>query len=705
MTLRSKSQADRERNDGDTAISPTELRALRRLAEPSAPATVEAHELWASRYRIIEPLGRGGMGEVFLARDVLLDRLVALKVLRSKLEDDLVDERLLLREARAAARAEHERIARVYDAGTWNDRAFIAMEYVRGETLREWLQAHRATPEEVLFILQQLSDGVRALHARGLVHRDLKPENVMVGSDGNLRILDLGIARRVPLAVPEGGSENWQGTMSIGFGVGTPGYMAPEQWQAMEVDARADLFALGVIICELVLGSAPFKGANNLVVRENTLHGQVSFDAPEWDGMPAALRDVASVALSRDREQRFASVEQMLEPLAAVMRPSIPPISGARPESARPAEQPAMVAIDSSQASAMGVSIRALPPPQPRLLSKKLARWSVLGVLAASALFGLFLRQRAAAVHSPALTPGMIRLEGAVFSMGMDSEELETACKKYPKGCPPSAQNEIPKHTVTVLPFELDEREVTNEEYARFLNVVAPSLHVAPDPEDHRDRFVRYVRRSGDEFLLYDLWVDPSVAPSTPTFAGIERGKEPVNSYHVRRGSEHLPVTQVSWLGAQLFCLSIAKRLPSEPEWEFAASGPQRRAFPWGDDAPDCDRVHLRSNDWLAVKNPDHCATGRSAAFPVLSAAQDITPDGVRDLGGNVSEWVDDERPRNPIVDSITERLNSEQATVYRGGAFDASFMSRSTARNFFAAFSVGVDIGFRCAKSVASSH
>ena len=135
----------RKDSEGETSISPTELRALRRLAEPAAPSTVEARELWASRYRIIEPIGRGGMGDVFLARDVLLDRLVALKVLRNKFDDELVDERLLLREARAAARAEHERIARVYDAGTWNDRAFIAMEYVRGETLREWTKTHKPT--------------------------------------------------------------------------------------------------------------------------------------------------------------------------------------------------------------------------------------------------------------------------------------------------------------------------------------------------------------------------------------------------------------------------------------------------------------------------------------------------------------------------------------------------------------------------------
>ncbi|MET0591577.1 MAG: protein kinase, partial [Polyangiaceae bacterium] len=134
----------RTQGTGDeTPLSPDELQALHRIAEPVAMHTdAEPDQLWASRYRIKEKIGKGGMGDVYLAHDIVLDRYVALKVLRKTSDESFVDESRLLREARAAARVEHERLARIYDALTWEDHALIAMEYVRGETLRDWMKTH-----------------------------------------------------------------------------------------------------------------------------------------------------------------------------------------------------------------------------------------------------------------------------------------------------------------------------------------------------------------------------------------------------------------------------------------------------------------------------------------------------------------------------------------------------------------------------------
>jgi serine/threonine protein kinase len=689
VTLRTTGACDTQNSvDDETPISPTELRALRRLAEPEAPSTVAANELWASRYRIIEAIGRGGMGDVFLARDVLLDRQVALKVLRNSVDDDLVDERLLLREARAAARAEHPRIARVYDAGTWNDRAFIAMEYVRGETLREWLKTHRATPEEVVFILQQLVEGIQALHERELVHRDLKPENVMVAHDGNLRILDLGIARRVPLGVPQQSASDWS-SQSIGFGVGTPGYMAPEQWQGIAVDARADVFALGVILYELVLGSAPFRATNNPDIRNKTLSAELSFEQPEWSAMPPGLRDVTRQALSRDRELRFASVGQMLAPLLPLLRPSIPPISSARAPSFRPSAAQAF-AVDSAQASALGVSIRALPNARSFLRNRYL--WAVAGTLAVSALIGGALRQRNAARSSIPPTPGMVRLRGGSFSTGTDAEDLAITCKTLPKGCPPEAQNEIPRRAATILPFELDEHEVTNEDFVTFLNATAPSLSVAQDPDDHYDRFVNYFFRSNDALLIYDLWSGT---------AGIRYTEANREGFSARPQFEKLPVVQVSWLGARLFCKNAGKRLPTESEWEFAAGGSERRPYPWGGTPPACEGVHIASKGWISLIDPDRCDNVRETPFPVMTAGQDSTPEGVKDLAGNVAEWVDADDGANIDDAAYEKRLMSETPAIFKGGAFNTNFMARSAARNYRLAFNVADDLGFRCARSI----
>jgi formylglycine-generating enzyme required for sulfatase activity len=291
----------------------------------------------------------------------------------------------------------------------------------------------------------------------------------------------------------------------------------------------------------------------------------------------------------------------------------------------------------------------------------------------------------------------MVHLPGGTFTMGSDEEDLALQCPGYPRGCPDESKNEIPRHSVTVAPFELDRREVTNQEFAAFLNAIGSSLRVVEDPDDHYDRYVQYFLHGQDVFLLYDLW---------PGTAGIRydrsNGSKP---YSVRTEFEQLPVTQVSWLGARLFCRNAVKRLPSEAEWEFAASGLRRRPYPWGSAAPNCDGVHIASNGYLTLLNPSHCDNKREVPYPVLSAPQDVTPEGVADLAGNVAEWVDADTNVNGDETAYAARLASERPEVFRGAAFDMSFMTRATARNFRLAFNVGDNIGFRCAKPLNISH
>jgi serine/threonine protein kinase len=440
------------------------MQALHRLAEPK-PMQAEAQpdELWASRYRIKEKIGKGGMGDVYLAHDVVLERHVALKVLRKTSDESFVDEKRLLREARAAARVEHQRLARIYDAFTWNDQALIAMEYVRGETLRDWMKSHRPTMSEVVTILQQVLEGLQVLHENGLVHRDLKPENIMVTADGNLRILDLGIARRVALADTAQGNTDAPSLFTLGFGVGTPGYMAPEQWRQGETDARVDLFALGVIAYELVLGRQPFCGSTNLEIREQTQNGALSFAGSEWRDVPVPVRTAIQTALARDPAQRFPNVAEMAQALAPLFRPTLPPISGPRSHPIRPPGD------DKNRRESLSPSVIGSPRP-PSSLRSRLILLSGGAVFASALALGL-LKARTVRPAAPP-THGMVRFVGASFAMGTDAAELEGMCSTYPRGCPPEAYQETPSHAVTVAPFELDEREVTNEEFARFLTSI-----------------------------------------------------------------------------------------------------------------------------------------------------------------------------------------------------------------------------------------
>ena len=669
------------RDDADTPLGQTEMQALRRLAEPPTQhASPEPEELWASRYRIMESLGHGGMGDVFLARDVLLDRLVALKVLRNTSDESFVDERRLLREARIAARAEHERVARVYDVGTYKDLAFIAMEYVRGQTLRAWMKAHRPTTNEVIAIVQQLLEGLQALHERGLVHRDLKPENVMVTPEGTLRILDLGIARRVPLADAPQASGEPPSTLSLGFGVGTPGYMAPEQWRHGDIDARADLFALGIITYELIAGRAPFRGRTNLEIREQTLNAALSFDENVWGRAPPALKAAVRAALERDPNSRWQSVVAMAEALAPIFPLPVPPLSGPRTPSIRPPSDSGAV-LESLRGSALGMSIR---------VAAKKAPWRIasdFGIAIAIALAAVYPRLRAPA--QPAHSAGMVRFAGGSFSMGLDEQQLGAMCATYPRGCPAQTQNEVPPRPVTVAPFELDVHEVTNAEFAAFLTAIGPSIRVSNDDDHHYPRFVRYGLRPSDDFLLYDLWKKS---------AGLEL--EGVSNFHTRPGFERLAVTLVTWLGARLYCRGQGKRLPTEAEWELAARGFEQRPYPWGSNLPECGSVHIPSTGTLPVRNASKCEDERTIPFPVQSASQDVTPEGVFDMGGNVGEWVDDSAALNDDEATYASRLNAESPGMFRGGAYDSSFYTRTTARGSRLAFNVGHDIGFRCAKT-----
>jgi formylglycine-generating enzyme required for sulfatase activity len=292
---------------------------------------------------------------------------------------------------------------------------------------------------------------------------------------------------------------------------------------------------------------------------------------------------------------------------------------------------------------------------------------------------------------SAAATPGMIRMAGGSFRMGLEQEELNAACSRYPKGCAPEAQDEYPSRAVTVAPFELDQHEVTNEDFAAFLTTIAPSLNIGPDPDhDNAPRYVNYGLRPGESLLLYDDWI---------LAAGIEISPDVV--FHVRPAFEKLPVTLVTWFGARLYCKNAMRRLPTEAEWELAAGGREKRSFPWGENRASCDTVHIASGGFLDVDAPEHCDNARKIPFPVMTAAQDVTPEGIYDLAGNVAEWVDDDNSLNQDEEAYARRLRAETPSVFRGGSINTSFMARTTSRGFRLPFNDGSNLGFRCAKSL----
>ena len=250
-------------------------------------------------YEILEKLGEGGMGVVYKARDTRLGRFVALKFLSANVGPDETERARFLQEARAASSLDHPNICTIYDIGKTDDgQTFIVMAYYEGETLRARMARGPMPAADAVRIGRQVAQGLARAHERGIVHRDVKPANIFLTTDGTAKVLDFGVARLL--------DETHTQMTRAGTTIGTVNYMAPEQARGEEVDRRADVWALGVILHEMVTGAHTFDGAHPMVVL-NAIQTQepARVDGTRSD-VPAALADVVQHALKKDRTERFA---------------------------------------------------------------------------------------------------------------------------------------------------------------------------------------------------------------------------------------------------------------------------------------------------------------------------------------------------------------------------------------------------------------
>lgn len=264
-------------------------------------------------YQIIRQLGAGGMGVVWLAEDTRLNRKVALKTVKSADADTTEGRQRLMREARAAAALNHPHIATVHDVLDVDGQVIVVFEYVEGETLSSRLQRGPMTVAETVEVAWQLADALAAAHAQGIIHRDLKPSNVVLGPESRAKVLDFGIARMVPVGSDMSASA--PGTIGGGL-VGTPGYAAPEQYLSRNVDGRADLYALGVMIYEMIAGRRPFSSNSPVALATAVLRD----DAPKLSGaglwVPAELEKLVGRLLEKDPARRPSSGDELLVALS-----------------------------------------------------------------------------------------------------------------------------------------------------------------------------------------------------------------------------------------------------------------------------------------------------------------------------------------------------------------------------------------------------
>jgi len=273
-----------------------------------------------NQYKIISAIGKGGMGEVFLAQDTKLDRKVALKILPSEFAEDKDRMTRFVREAKSASALNHPNIITIYEIGESEGVHFIATEFIDGKTLNDYKKANALDYKSALEIAIQIASALDEAHHAGIVHRDIKPDNVMIRSNGLAKILDFGIAKlsESPKSVgEEDATEIQQPSTSPGMIIGTANYMSPEQAKGKEVDARTDIFSFGVLFYEMMAGELPFVGETAMEMIGAILHKEAK---PLLADIPTEITKIIGKCLRKDRDERYQTIKDVYNDLKDVKR-------------------------------------------------------------------------------------------------------------------------------------------------------------------------------------------------------------------------------------------------------------------------------------------------------------------------------------------------------------------------------------------------
>jgi serine/threonine protein kinase/tetratricopeptide (TPR) repeat protein len=314
------------RSSEANSSSPTESSSADGLSPLARGSTID-------RFVVLDFVGAGGMGVVYAAYDPELDRKVALKVLHDHKVGGMPRGRsVMVREARAMARVAHPNVVTVHDVDTFGDRTFIAMEFVEGQTLRTWLSSKDRSVSEIIAAFSEAGSGLAAAHRAGIVHRDFKPENVLVGDDDRARVTDFGLALRPETAASlssgdavssKSAGDTAHETLSRpGTVVGTPAYMSPEQLSGGVVDARSDQFGFCVALYQALYGELPFAGGTAEALHDAIAAGRQRSPSTRANRVPRAVREVLIRGLAFRAEDRFASMDELLDALSRANRGS-----------------------------------------------------------------------------------------------------------------------------------------------------------------------------------------------------------------------------------------------------------------------------------------------------------------------------------------------------------------------------------------------
>ena len=314
-----------------------------------------------SRYEILDKIGEGGMGEVFLARDTTLERRVALKFLPEQLQKDETSRKRFLLEAKSAAALDHPYICKIYEIGDLDGRSFIAMEYVEGETLARRLQKGAMPTGEAVRLATEIVEALETAHAAGIVHRDLKPANIMITESEHVKVMDFGLAKRIEApSENETRAETAARLTGTGVMMGTPAYMSPEQMRAAPVDRRSDTFSLGVVLYEMLTGVHPFS-KNTAIDTIAAILGEDPEPLSRHEAaLPELLEHVVGKMTAKSPDERYQQVREVRIDLNRVREPSAEGVTAAVQGQPLAARTPARTRLGVGTVAVVALAILAL---------------------------------------------------------------------------------------------------------------------------------------------------------------------------------------------------------------------------------------------------------------------------------------------------------------------------------------------------------